>query len=515
MWLLLLTISCALSLSSINADTASLRAKFSKLKIDALFPGDSSYNKFAAPFNQRFTLIPAAIVFPNNTQAVSDSVKIAAGEKLPVSARSGGHSYAAYGLGGKNGALVVDLSRLKTVSVDQSTGNALIGPGNRLGDVAIGLNAQAKRALPHGTCSYVGLGGHASFGGFGFTSRAWGLTLDNILSHEVVLANGTIVQASLNSNPDLFWALRGAGASYGIITSFQFQTHPAPGSSTNFVYSWDFNQADFANALINYQVFCRSANLPAQLGFEANLAKGSQSGRVAFNFVGSWYGPVSSFPEVVQPFLAVMPKPQTQSVKTTDWLDSLQGLAGSQPLSTSGVDLTSEHDTFYAKSITTPGGSGLPMSNSSIRAFSKYLSSQGWQTNTNWFVQFELYGGANSAITAVPKDATAFAQRAILWTIQFYTSSSNYAPPFPNAGLTFLDQMVASIVDNNPSNWGYGAYSNYVDDRLSADQWKSLYYNTHYQRLTQVKSTYDPTNVFSYPQSITEANFKRKSKRWD
>lgn len=84
---------------------------------------------------------------------------------LSVSARSGGHSYTAYGLGGKNGALVVDLARLTRISVDQSNGQADIGAGNRLGDVALALNKQGARALPHGTCAYVGLGGHASFGG--------------------------------------------------------------------------------------------------------------------------------------------------------------------------------------------------------------------------------------------------------------------------------------------------------------------------------------------------------------
>lgn len=82
-----------------------------------------------------------------------------------VSPRSGGHSYGGYGLGGAHGALVVDLSQLKTISVDQSSGQAVIGSGNRLGDVAIGLHSQAGRAIPHGMCAFIGIGGHAAFGG--------------------------------------------------------------------------------------------------------------------------------------------------------------------------------------------------------------------------------------------------------------------------------------------------------------------------------------------------------------
>ncbi|EGG03612.1 uncharacterized protein MELLADRAFT_37894 [Melampsora larici-populina 98AG31] len=485
----LFTVSCALGvLCSVRADTASLRTKFSKLGIDAVFPGDPSYKKFATPFNKRLTYMPAAVVFPNNTKAVSDSVKAAVEARIPVSPRSGGHSYAAYGLGGTNGALVVDLSRINKVSVNQSTGQAVIGTGNRLGDVAIRLHSQGGRAIPHGTCPYVGIGGHAAFGGFGPTSRMWGLTSDNIISQEVVLANGTIVQASKNANSDLFWALRGAGASYGVVTSMKFQTYAAPSQPTKFDIQWDFDPNGFANALIKFQTFCRS-NLPAELGVEADLGRGTQSGRLNFALYGVWYGDSSKFPAVIQPFLNVM----------SDTLD-LMNLTLFFPYT--GVDLSAEHDTFYAKSLTTP--QSAPMSNSSIQAFSKYLSSEGWKTDTKWLVQFILYGGQNSAITAVAKYATAFAQRSILWTIQFYASSRNYAPPFPSAGLTFLDQMVSKIVNSNPSGWAYGAYANYVDDRLSATQWKNLYYNTHYQRLTKIKSAYDPQNVFAYPQSITK-----------
>ncbi|KAI7946983.1 hypothetical protein MJO29_011510 [Puccinia striiformis f. sp. tritici] len=194
-----------LGLHLVQADTASLRQKFSALKIDAVFPGDPNYVKFSTPFNKRFTYQPAAIVFPNNTNAVADSVKVGVGEKISISPRSGGHSYAAYGLGGMNGALVVDLQRIKQIQVDAS-GVAVIGTGNRLGNIALSLNGQGGRALPHGTCAGVGIGGHLSFGGYGFTTRQWGLTLDTIIGHEIVLANGSIITTSKEVNPDLFWA---------------------------------------------------------------------------------------------------------------------------------------------------------------------------------------------------------------------------------------------------------------------------------------------------------------------
>ncbi|KAH9470958.1 hypothetical protein Pst134EA_004868 [Puccinia striiformis f. sp. tritici] len=485
----------------VKADTASLRQKFSSLGIDAIFPGDSNYEKFSTPFNRRFSYKPAAIAFPNDTNTVANAVKLGVQEQLRLSARSGGHSYAAYGLGGADGALVIDLQRIRQISVD-SSGEAVIGPGIRLGDLAIGLNRQGGRALPHGTCPYVASGGHIAGGGYGFSSRQWGLTLDRIISHEVVLGDGSIVTASKTVNPDLFWASRGAGASYGIITSIRFRTEAAPSEATNFIYQWNLNEEDFAQTLMKLQSFCMS-DVPAQLGITVNLRKSWQAGKLSFDFAGAWYGKESEFAAVVQPFLSQMPAPTSNSVKTTDWITSLQGLLwDNQTLSTEGVDLTQEHDTFYAKSLTTP--ESAPMSNASFMAFTKVLANQGFQSNTNWFVQFELYGGKHSAVTAVDADETAFAQRSILFTIQFYARSSNSSPPYPAEGFTLLDDMVNSIVDNNPSEWNYGAYANYVDERLSPSQWKSQYYKNHYGRLSQVKQSYDPQNVFSYPQSITD-----------
>ncbi|WAQ82080.1 hypothetical protein PtA15_2A393 [Puccinia triticina] len=461
----------------VTADTASLRSKFSTLGIDAVFPGDSDYDKFAASFNRRLSYKPAAIAFPNNTDAVASAVKLGVQEKLRLSARSGGHSYAAYGLSGTDGALVIDLQRMKQVSVDSSNGEAVIGTGIRLGDIALALNDQGGRALPHGLCPLVGLGGHAAFGGYGFTSRQWGLTLDKIISHEVVLGDGSIVTASKTSNPDLFWALRGSGASYGIMTAIRFQTETAPREATDFGIQWNLNEEDFGQTLIKLQTFCMS-DVPAQLGMTVNLRKSKESGKLLFDFAGAWYGEASAFAGVVQPFLSQMPPPTHNSVKTTDWITSLSRILGGQALSTANVDLAEEHDTFYAKSLTTPASA--PMSNSSIAAFSKVLATQGLQSKTDWFVQFELYGGKNSAITAVRPDETAFAQRSILFTIQFYSRSSNYSPPYPAEGFTLLDSMVDSIVANNPSGWGYGAYANYVDERLSPSQWKSQYYNNQF-----------------------------------
>jgi FAD/FMN-containing dehydrogenase len=119
------------------------------------------------------------------------------------------HSYAANGLGGKDGTLVVDLRNLSTITVDSSTFIASVDTGLRLGDVATAINNAdgGPRALPHGTCPTVGIGGHAGHAGFGFQSRYWGFALDTIVAMDVVLPDGSLVHASNDENTDVFWVI--------------------------------------------------------------------------------------------------------------------------------------------------------------------------------------------------------------------------------------------------------------------------------------------------------------------
>ena len=116
-----------------------------------------------AAYNQRLQPKPVAVVHPTTPAQVASALKCAAAAGVPVSARGGGHSYASFGLGGSDGALVIDLAKFKTISVD-SSGKAAIGAGMRLGDIALALNKKGW-ALSHGTCPFVGAGGHQSYGG--------------------------------------------------------------------------------------------------------------------------------------------------------------------------------------------------------------------------------------------------------------------------------------------------------------------------------------------------------------
>ncbi|KAJ7148091.1 glucooligosaccharide oxidase [Mycena crocata] len=463
--------------------------------IAAVYPADKDFSTVSQPYNRRFTISPLAVAFPTSVAQVSAAVAAGAAQNLEVVARSGGHSYIANGLGGFNSsALVVDLSKLKAITVQSSNNTAIIGNGNRLGDIALALNA-AGRGIPHGTCPYVGIGGHSGYGGFGLTSRMWGLTLDTVKSATVVLGNGTIVSASPNVNSDLFWAIRGASPSFGIVTSIEVQTFKAPASATIFEYSWDSLDIPTAiSALSTFQTFA-ATNLPSEFGAELVFGTGSSNKQVSVDWTGAWYGNTSALPALTAPFLKALPKPSSKTITPGTYINSVSILAQGQKLNTSsGPDVS---DTFYAKSLMTP--EDAPMSDAAIKVFVTYMANQGFSSHTDWFVEIGLFGGTNSAINSIPLDATAFAKRDTLLTMQFYASSKNGAP-YPAAGYTFVDGMAASIVNNSPLNWNYGAYLNYADNRLSNAA--NLYYGSHYARLRSLKATWDPQNTFRFPVGI-------------
>ncbi|KAF9541279.1 glucooligosaccharide oxidase [Agrocybe pediades] len=463
-------------------------------------PGSAGYANASQAFNLRYTFHPTAITFPSTPSDVSTILSLASKYNHQAVARSGGHSYIANGLGGKDGVLIVDLRNFNAITVDSKTNVASIGTGNRLGNVALGLNAKG-RALPHGTCPYVGIGGHSGHGGYGFTSRKWGLTLDTIVALDVVLANGTIVTASQSNYPDLFWALRGSSSSFGIVTTVHANTFAAPSSATVFEYNWDLSASQAAAATAAFQSFVVSSSLPQEFGAELVLGAGSKKGRVSFGLTGGWYAPANQLAAVLAPYLkAVGVKPQSQTVTPGTYIESvgiLGGLTGNRLNTSVAPD---GHDTFYAKSLMTP--EAQPMSAKSLQAFYDYLGSTGFSADSSWFVEIELYGGFNSAINNVPFDSTSFGKRNAMFTIQFYTSAPNNVPPFPQDGFSLLDGMVNSIVDNNPSNWDYGAYLNYIDDRLQ--NWQNLYYGSHYPKLEALKKQYDPEDIFKFPLSVEE-----------
>ena len=189
-----------------NSDGSRKKALYQNLfekQIPIKLPGDPDWADIIKSYNTRLQYIPAVVVLPETGQHIIEAVLCATQNGVKVQARSGGHSYASFSTGGRDGAMVIDLCHFQDVSLDKDN-IAKVGAGARLGNIALTLYNQ-RRAIPHGTCPAVGIGGHAAHGGFGMMSRTWGLTLDNIIAVDVVLADGRHLTASGTQNADVYF----------------------------------------------------------------------------------------------------------------------------------------------------------------------------------------------------------------------------------------------------------------------------------------------------------------------
>ncbi|KAG8862467.1 hypothetical protein FRB96_001538 [Tulasnella sp. 330] len=453
-------------------------------------PGQSGFATASLAFNRRLNYTPAAIAYPTTAQEVASIVQCGAAQGLSVTARSGGHSYAAFGLGGENNHLVVDLSQMKTITIADGV-NAVAQTGARLGDIAQFIWLNGQRALPHGTCPYVGIGGHTAYGGFGLYSRKAGLLLDRAISAEVVLANGTIVTASNASNSDLFFALRGAAPSFGIVTAWTYTTDAAPTSLINYEINFPGGKTNLTSSVLILNAFQTFAVSNPDPNLSALMPIGySDSANLNIIIQGTYYGTTDQFNTAIAPLTSALTSisPNVTANAPTDWFDGTVYQTGSWDVSAT-PDIS---DTFFAKSLTVDS------------SLTSTLDYNGWATwlmangasSVGWFVQIDMYGGF---ISTIASNATAYTSRSDVLNFQFYGSSGNNA--FPSSGttdgITFMNAMVSNL-----QKTVVHAYPNYIDPTLTQTQWESQYFGANMPQLMAVKEKWDPANVFRFPQSI-------------
>jgi FAD/FMN-containing dehydrogenase len=206
-----------------TADAAALQAFAMQMRGPVLTPEDPGYEEARLIWNGLIDRRPAIIAQPSGAADVVDAVNFAREHELLVSIRGGGHNVS--GSAVNDNGIVIDLSQMRGVHVDRSTGRVRVQGGATLGDVdretqLFGL------AVPAGVVSTTGVAGLTLHGGAGHLRRKYGLTIDNLLSVDIVTADGELRRASATENEDLFWAVRGAGSNFGVVTSFEFQAHP-------------------------------------------------------------------------------------------------------------------------------------------------------------------------------------------------------------------------------------------------------------------------------------------------
>ena len=435
-------------------------------------------------YNLAYDTKPIAITYPETPQEISGIVKCAATANVFVQARSGGHSFGNYGLGGDDGAVVVDTKYLNNLTYDTSDQTAHIGPGNHLEDVNQFL-LEYDRLVPHGDAPQVGVGGHYTIGGLGRISRQYGAATDQIIDAEVVLANGSIITASSTENTDMFFAIRGAGASFGIVTDFHVKTHPAPGNAI--AYTYNITVGDPESQAASFKAWQKLISDP-------DFSWKVSTQFIVFPFgcviTGFFFGSKKEFSALN--LQADLPNIDDDAINV-EVVDA--AIAVGHDLSDLGLQLFGGIATnFYSKSLSFTNKT--LMTDEGIDAMFQYFDKASHNLEllaVPWFVIFDLEAGK---INEVAEDATAYAFRDTIYFLQSYAVDA--LGLFDKQTRGFLDDLNEVIIDHNPDV--EGSYPGYVDPYLQDAQ--KQYWGSNLPRLQEIKAKRDPKNLFRNPQSV-------------
>lgn len=456
-------------------------------------PNSPYYSMARQLFNPRFDYIhPAAIAYCVSPADVQTCIAFAQRFGVPLTPRSGGHSYAGYST---TTGLVLDVSRMNAVTVDTRAGTASVGAGTRLIDVYATL-APYGLVLPAGTCPTVGIAGLALGGGVGVLGRKLALTCDNLLAAQVVMADGRVLTCDVNREPDLFWALRGGGGgNFGVVTSFTFRVYPVASLSL-FTLNWPWsNAADVLDAWQNW-----APQAPDELWSNCLFQATSDKGAEPFVQVGGVYmGDTASLNVLLQRLINRINAGLTNRyVSDAGLLDAMLYEANCDGLSVSQCHLPSQNPNGRLERSTYRSKSDyfthlLPRQG--IDLLVKAITDcQASPTLGEGGIGIDAFGGA---INRVAPGATAFVHRNALFSIQYAaTWNANDPASIVAENHTWLTNMWQAM---RPYASG-AAYQNYIDSDLV--NWQQAYYGSNLPRLQRVKATYDSGNFFSFAQSI-------------
>jgi FAD/FMN-containing dehydrogenase len=457
-----------------GVDFGSLR---SALGERLLIRTDRGYDNARLVFNPLFDdRRPQAVVQCSSADDVQACVAFARSHpSLKLAARSGGHSYAGYSA--PDNGLVVDLRAMKNVDV-RSDGTTVVGAGARLFDVYSAV-AAAGRCLPAGSCPSVGVSGLTLGGGIGVLARLHGLTCDALVAADIVLADGTRKTVSAESDPDLFWALRGGGGgNFGIVTAFTFAAPPAPPSMM--VFSLHFPAGATAQVLGAWQEWI--ASLPNEVWSNCVVSGGTPpTCRVGGSFVGS-ATTLGGLLDALVRKVGSAPTTRTSSEKT--YLDAMKYFAGCSQktqvqchVSTEGGQL--QREAFVASSRMLEAPMSDPSQISSL--MSRFAGMD---------LLFDSLGGA---VGAIDPGATAFPHRRALASVQVYKGTTTQARAEATREVGEVQSALATIV-------GRGTYANYIDPNMA--DWAAAAYGDNLARLQEVSRAHDPDGFFSFAQAL-------------
>jgi hypothetical protein len=436
----------------------------SRVRGPLLRPGDAGYDAARKLYNGMINRHPALIVRCAGVADVLAAVDFARAHDLLVAVRGGGHSVAGFSM--CDGGLVVDLAAMRSVRVDPVRRTARAEGGTTWADFdhetqAFGL------ASTGGIAPTTGIAGLTLGGGIGYLNRKHGLACDNLISADVVLADGRLLTASATENSDLFWALRGGGGNFGVVTSFEYQLHPV-GPVLAGVVLWPLEQA--TEVLRFYREFSLAA--PDELRLDAILGTSPIGPSVAI--ITCWCGPLEEGERVLGPLRAFGP-PAVDTIAAVPY-KTIQALLESMGYVPGQLDYWKS--SFFREL--------------SADAIDAIVATVHPTPTPLCAVAIEHVGGAISRVA--PTD-TAFSHR-------------DAQHSFLAVGVAVDAAEAEAVTAWSRKQWEAarpyleeGVYVNYLTEDEGAARVRSAY-GVNYERLTAIKTKYDPSNLFRHNQNI-------------
>jgi FAD/FMN-containing dehydrogenase len=441
-------------------------------------PTDKDYDDARKVYNAMIDKKPRLIVRCVDVADVIASVNFTRENDVLLAVRSGGHN--AGGLGIADDALVIDLAPIKYTRVDPAARTVTVGGGCTWGDVDHATHAFGM-ATPSGILSTTGVGGLTLGGGIGMFTRKCGLTIDNLISADIVLANGRFVKANSDENTDLFWAIRGGGGNFGVVTSFTFKLH-----AIDTVYGgpmlYDFDET--ADVMKWYRSFITQApddisgyfallTVPPAPPFPEHLHLKKMCGIVwactaGQNEAEEMFKPIRAFKKPALDFVGPIPHPALQSMFDGLYPPGLQWYWRAHFVNELSDEAIAEHVRF---------GATLPSMHSTMHMYAiNGAASRVGKQDTAWNYRDATWAQVMVGVDPDPANK----EKLIRWTKDYYDALRPYSAA--------------------------GAYVNFMMDE-GEDRVKATY-GDNYARLVAIKNKYDPQNLFRVNQNIKPSGTK-------
>jgi hypothetical protein len=455
--------------SSIEETFSLLKGRFHG---DLLRPHDAEYTHAQGIWNAMAARRPALIARCADVADVQTAVRVAAAASVLTAVRCGGHSLA--GFSSCDGGLVIDLSRIRQVSVDRETRRARFAGGCLLGSIDIATQKDGL-VFPSGVVSHTGASGLVLGGGFGWLTRLHGLSCDNVEGFTLVAADGSIVHASAKENDELFWALRGGGGNFGVVTEFEVKLHPL----TSLVLGEALVVGDEISSVTRrWRYFMPEA--PDKLKWNLNLRLAPSTDNVPAHVRGRpvasesviWVGD----PEEGRPYLdhiLSLCKPVAVTRRVVSYL-ALQTMA--------------DNEFPHGRRYYTKSGYFKSLDDRSIEQMVQALASV---PSAATQIELAYLGGAAARVGSAE---TAFGDRSSPFVVNLLANWTHASEDAAN--VAWIRNLFSAL---RPS-MAPGVYVNFMsgdeDDRVAEA------YRERWDRLIQVKSHYDPNNFFRLNQNI-------------